>query len=193
MIGTINAIGNTVPPYFIFPRSHFVKESMLAGVPVDSAGCAAKSRWINKEILVKYLEHFIQFTKCSTENPVLLIMENHASHIFLTALLMGRKRGILVVTIYPHTSHKLQPLNCTVYGLFKRYYNLALDNWMKENPATAFSIIMKLLNSQNKRLNLHFLQGISCLALKALKFASSTQIFLLILILLHLPLQIDCH
>ena len=43
MIGTINAIENTVPPYFIFPRSRFVKKSMLAGAPVGSAGCAAKS------------------------------------------------------------------------------------------------------------------------------------------------------
>ena len=110
MIGANNAIGNTVPPYFIFPRSHFVKESMLAGVPVGSAGYAAKSGWINEEIFVKYLEHFIQFTKCSTENPVLLIMDNHASYISLTASLMGKKHKIVIVTIYPHTLHKLQPL-----------------------------------------------------------------------------------
>ena len=89
MIGTINAIGNTVPPYFIFPRSDFVKESMLAEAPVGYAGGAAKSGWINEESFVKYLEHFFQFTKYSAENPVLLIMDNHASHISLTASLMG--------------------------------------------------------------------------------------------------------
>ena len=32
MIGTNNAIGNTVPFNFIFPRSRFVKKSMLPGV-----------------------------------------------------------------------------------------------------------------------------------------------------------------
>ena len=140
MIGTINAIGNTVPPYFIFPRSRFVKKSMLAGAAVGSAGCAAKSGWINEEIFVKYLEHFIQFTKCCTEYPVLLIMDNHASHISLTASLMGTKHGIVMVTIHPHTSHKLQPLDRTVYGPFKRYYNAALDNWIRENSATTLSI-----------------------------------------------------
>ena len=140
MIGTINAIGNTVPPYFIFPRSRFVKESMLAGAPVGSTGFAAKSEWINEEIFVKYLKHFIQFTKCCTENPVLLIMDNHASHISLTPSLMGRKHGIVMVTIHPHTSHKLQSLDRTVYGPFKRYYKAALDNWMRENPATTLSI-----------------------------------------------------
>ena len=95
---------------------------------------------MDEEIFVKYLEHFIQFTKCSTENPVLLIMDNHASHISLTASLMGRKHGIVMVTIHPHTLHKLQPLDRTVYGPFKRYYNAALDNWMRENPATTLSI-----------------------------------------------------
>ena len=44
MIGTINAIGNTVPSYFIFPRSRFVMESMLTGAAVVSFGCAAKKR-----------------------------------------------------------------------------------------------------------------------------------------------------
>ena len=92
------------------------------------------------EIFVKYIEHFIQFTKCGTENPVLLIMGNHASHISLTASLIGRKHEIVMVTIHPHTSHKLQSLDRTVYGPFKRYYNAALDNWIRENPATVLSI-----------------------------------------------------
>ena len=140
MVGTINAIGNTVPPFFIFPRVRFVKESMLAGAPLGSDGCATKSGWINEEIFVKYLEHFIHFTKCSADNPVLLIMDNHPSHISLEASLMGRKHGIVIVTIHPHTSYKLQPLDRTVFGPFKRYYNSAFDNWMKENPGTTFSI-----------------------------------------------------
>ena len=140
MIGTINAIGNTVLSYFIFPRSRFVKESMLAGAAVVSVWCAAKSGWIDVEIFLKYIKQFIQFTNCSTKNPVLLIMDNHASHISLTASLMGRKHEKVMVTIHPHTSHKLQSLDRTVYGPFKRYYNAALDNWIRENPATVLSI-----------------------------------------------------
>ena len=131
---------NIVPPYFIFPRSRFVKESVLAGAPVGSDGCAAKIGWINEKIFVKYLEHLFKFTKCSTKNSVLLIMDNHASHISLTTSLMGRKNRIVMLIIYPQTSHKLQPLDRTVYGPFKSYHNLALYNWMRKNPATTFSI-----------------------------------------------------
>ena len=123
-----------------FSKIPLCKEIYVSGPPVGSARCVAKSGWINEKIFVKYLEHFFQFTKCSTKNLVLLIMDNHASHISLTASLMGRKHGIMKVTIYPHTSHKLQPLDRTVYGPFKRYYNSVLGNWMKENPVTAFFI-----------------------------------------------------
>ena len=40
LVSTIDAIGNTVPSYFISPRSRFVKESMLAGAPVSSVATA---------------------------------------------------------------------------------------------------------------------------------------------------------
>ena len=56
---------NIVSPYFIFPRSRFVKESVLAGAPVGSDRCAAKIGWINEKIFVKYLEHLF-----SSQNAV---------------------------------------------------------------------------------------------------------------------------
>ena len=40
----------------------------------------------------------------------------------------------------PHCSHKLQPLDRTVYGPFKRYYNNACNSWMQENPGKTMSI-----------------------------------------------------
>ena len=34
----------------------------------------------------------------------------------------------------PHCSHKLQPLDRTVFGPLKRFYNSACCNWMVTNP-----------------------------------------------------------
>ena len=47
---------------------------------------------------------------------------------------MTRKNGIVLLTIPPHTSHRLQPLDKAVYGPFKSYYNRAIDCWMWNNP-----------------------------------------------------------
>jgi len=45
-----------------------------------------------------------------------------------------------MVTIPPHCSHKVQPLDCTVFRPFKRYYNVAVKSWMLDNPGKATTI-----------------------------------------------------
>jgi hypothetical protein len=42
--------------------------------------------------------------------------------------------GIKILTFPPHTSSNLQPLDLTVFGPFKTYYNQALDAWHINNP-----------------------------------------------------------
>src|SRR5688572_7067224 len=69
---TINAIGNSVPPFLIFPHIHF-KQAMLKGAPVGTDGTANPRGWMNSSAFVMYFEHFIKHTKCSTQHPVLLL------------------------------------------------------------------------------------------------------------------------
>lgn len=40
----------------------------------------------------------------------------------------------------PHCSHKLQPLDRSVFGPLKRYVNSACDGWMRDNPGRTISI-----------------------------------------------------
>lgn len=51
-----------------------------------------------------------------------------------------RENGITLLSFPPHTSHKLQPLNRSIYGPFKRFYNAAADSWMKNNPGKTMVI-----------------------------------------------------
>ncbi|KAF2881699.1 hypothetical protein ILUMI_24481 [Ignelater luminosus] len=53
----INAIGNMVPPFMIFPRVNF-KPYMLNGSPAKTAGTTTKSGWINGPIFLDVLKHF---------------------------------------------------------------------------------------------------------------------------------------
>ena len=133
MAATINALENDIPPMFIFPRKNY-KPYMPNNAPVGSLGAADSSRWMTTNLFVDYLDHFKKHTKCSPENPVLLILDNHASHISLATVEKSRTYGIAMLTIHPHTSHKLQPLDKGVFGPFKQYYNKFLDSWMKSNP-----------------------------------------------------------
>lgn len=53
---------------------------------------------------------------------------------------MQRKRGVVVISLPPHCSYKLQPLDRSVYGPLKKYINTACDSWMHNNPGKIMSI-----------------------------------------------------
>lgn len=142
VISSVNAIGNSVPPAFVFPRVHY-KDNMLKGAPPGSIGFAHISGWSNSEIFVSYLQHFIKHSKPSLENKVLLILDNHKSHVSIECLKLAKDSGIVLLTFPPHTSHKLQPLDRSVFGPLKKYYNTTCGEWLLSNggrPMTIYDV-----------------------------------------------------
>ena len=130
---TINAVGNTVPPFMVFPRVHF-KPSMLKGAPSGTDGAATASGWMTAKTFMKYLEHFVKHVKCSPDQKVLLLLDNHDSHISLESLDFCKRSGVVLLTFPPHCSHRLQPLDVAVYGPFKQFYSQSANAWMNNNP-----------------------------------------------------------
>jgi len=129
----INAVGNSIPPFFVYPRVHF-KSSMLNGGPPGSVGVGNPSGWMTSNCFIEWMKHFAKCTQCSTDNKVLLRLDNHDSHISYECLHFAKENGITMLSFPPHTTHKLQPLDVAVYGPFKRYYNAACDDFMVTNP-----------------------------------------------------------
>lgn len=138
VVYTVSAIGSVVPPLFIFPRvnyKHFVR-----GGPTQCIGRSTRSGWINQETFVEYLNHIIKHTRCTPERKILLILDNHDTHISLDAVDTARSHGVVMLTLPPHTSHRLQPLDRSVYGPLKTAYNRALDGWLRSNPGKTVTI-----------------------------------------------------
>lgn len=139
LIASINAIGNHIPPMLIFPRVHF-KEFMLRGAPAGTIGGANQSGWSNDDLFLKFLDHFIHHVKPTKEEKVMLLLDNHETHLSLDAVERASDAGIVMVTFPPHTSHRLQPLDVSVYSPLKGYYNEAVDNWLLNNPGKTMDI-----------------------------------------------------
>lgn len=135
----INAYGNKEPPTFIFPRVNF-KSHMLHGAPLGSLGLACQSGWMNSDLFIETLNHFIKRTSSSKDNPSLLIMDNHESHISLNSLCVAKDNGVTILTLPPHCNNRLQPFDVSVYGPFKSYYNAAVDSWLQRNSGKAIDI-----------------------------------------------------
>ncbi|XP_055956300.1 uncharacterized protein LOC130012422 [Patella vulgata] len=148
MIGVVNALGNYLPSMLIFPRVNF-KSHMLNGSPTGTIGAANPSGWTSREIFVQWLNHFIEHTRASKDRPVLLIFDNHDSHITIEAIDLAKNNGVVLLTFPPHCSHKLQPLDVSVYSPLKRYFNEACNAWQLSHPGQTITIynMSELLNS----------------------------------------------
>lgn len=90
---------------------------------------------------------FHSFTKCSKETPILLIMDNHPSHLDYQVITFAKENGIIILTLPPHCSHVLQPLDVTVFGPFKKAVGCSQNNWLHQNPDTRISIKDKAMLS----------------------------------------------
>lgn len=132
MIAAVNAIGNSLPPMLIFPRVHF-KDRMLFGGPAGCIGAANPSGWSTEVTFIKFLDHFLNTVKSSKDDRVLLLLDNHETHLTPQVLDKASDVGIVMVTYPPHTSHRLQPLDLSVYGPLKTYYNQAVEAWLLNN------------------------------------------------------------
>lgn len=70
----------------------------------------------------------------------LLILDNHSSHCSLEAIKFCRDNGIVLLSIPPHTSHKLQPLDVGIFGPFKKFCNTSFNDFMVNKPGKGISI-----------------------------------------------------
>ena len=113
---------------------------MLVGAPPGTSGSAYPSGWMTCENFVGYLKHFIKHSKCSITQQVLLIIDNHESHTSIEALDLCKANGVTLLTIPPHCSHEMQPLDVSVYGPLKKFYNDACTSWMHSNAAIPMTI-----------------------------------------------------
>jgi len=107
--------------------------------PPDSLGVAEKKGWMNQQVFVQYLKHFVKHTRPTKEDPVLLIVDNHSSRMSMEAVEYCRENHAVMLSLPPHSTHKIQPLDVTFYGPFKTYYSQSCDNWTTNHPGRAIT------------------------------------------------------
>ena len=93
---------------------------------------------MNGEVFSEWLEHFIKFTKPTLEKKVLLILDGHKSHTHsIKALQRASDCGVMMISLPPHTSHRLQPLDLCFFKPLKNYYYQEVPKWLRNHPGRA--------------------------------------------------------
>ena len=139
MVACMSAAGQFVPPQLIFPRKNFT-DLLLTNAPIGTLGTCSENGWTNSDLFLVWLKHFVVHVKPTKEEPVLLILDNHASHISLQGLNYARDRGVIMLSLPPHCSHKIQPLDRAFFKSLKELYHRQCQSWMSCNPGKRITI-----------------------------------------------------
>ena len=74
----------------------------------------------------------------------MLIVDSHVTHTKnLAATEMSWEAGVVMVSLPPHTTHRLQSLDVAFFGHFGKYCDDALMMWMREHvsrPVTTWQV-----------------------------------------------------
>jgi hypothetical protein len=91
--------------------------------------------WNQTGVFTKWLYRFVHFVKPSTDDPVLLTVGGHYSHI-KNVYVMGkvREHSVTNVSLPPHFKHKMQPLDVGFMKPQKTYYAQETETWLGSNP-----------------------------------------------------------
>ncbi|XP_050678651.1 jerky protein homolog-like [Leptidea sinapis] len=135
----VSALGNSIPPMFVFPRLKY-KDLFIRDGPPECIGAGNKSGWMTSTEFLVFMDHFIKHTKPRPEVPVLLLLDNHSSHIDIDVIEKAKKNSVILLSFPPHCTHRLQPLDVGVNGPFKTYCSKAQNNWLRTNPGKIMSI-----------------------------------------------------
>nr|CAI5838932.1 unnamed protein product [Callosobruchus analis] len=89
---------------------------------------------------LKYLGRFKKHTNPTEQNPVLVLLDNHVSHVSLQAVIFAKDNYIHLLSLLPHSSQKTQPLDRLLFRHLKAYYESVADTWATPNPGQVLSI-----------------------------------------------------
>nr|CAH7746660.1 unnamed protein product [Callosobruchus chinensis] len=79
------ALGNSIPPVFVFPRIRY-QEHFIRDGPVGSVGAENPSGWMQDETFIVFLKHLQKHTNAPLSRKTLLTLDNHSSHIHINSL-----------------------------------------------------------------------------------------------------------
>lgn len=74
---------------------------------------------------------FVELVRPTPEKKILLLLDNHESHQYYLTLGYTSKNDIVILSLAPHTTLKMQPMDEAVYGRLKTYFEREVNFFQK--------------------------------------------------------------
>ncbi|GFO22224.1 pogo transposable element with krab domain [Plakobranchus ocellatus] len=135
VLACISAAGAAMPPMVIVkgksPRSLASFNTMDA--PKETVWGYQQSGWMEDDLGGQWFEK-VFLKHCGPDRPQLLILDSHSSHDVIDLLERAAEENIHILALPPHTTHRLQPLDRSVFGPLKKHYSAICTDYMSQSP-----------------------------------------------------------
>ncbi|CAH1974303.1 unnamed protein product [Acanthoscelides obtectus] len=133
VIGCCNAAGSFLPPFLIFARKK-MQARLLDGSPPGTQATCTPNGWTSGEVFLNWIHFFVEQVRPTADKKVLLILDNHESHKYYPALEYATKNNVVILSLAPHTTNKMQPMDVAVYGPLKTHFEREVNIFQKSHP-----------------------------------------------------------
>lgn len=79
VVASMSASGNFLAPAFIFPRKR-IKPELMDNAPSGSPAFPQDKGWMDRDVFLQFIKYFVNQTRPSKEQPVLIVLDGHSSH-----------------------------------------------------------------------------------------------------------------
>ena len=137
VIGVGNALGSSVPPFFVFPGQRMLPGLLEGKTFVGADGTVTQSGWSNSDVFRSYMkDHFLKYVQGRGADPILVLYDGHQSHIAINLIEWACDNNIILFVLPPHYSHILQPMDIGCFGPLQLIYNQECLSFSRNNHRT---------------------------------------------------------
>ena len=111
-----SADGKIIPPLIIFEKC--LPRNIIEDIPTSWSISATQNGYITTDLFHAWFRD-VFLAECGVERPILLIMDNHISHLSPDIISLAQENNVELLCLPPHSTHLLQPLDKGYFNLLK--------------------------------------------------------------------------
>ncbi|KAH9627760.1 hypothetical protein HF086_001774 [Spodoptera exigua] len=132
---TGNAAGVLAPPMIVYPYER-LPAVIANSVPRDWCIGRSDTGWMCARTFYEYITNVFNpwIEKNNIPKPVILFLDGHRSHMTLHLSDFCKANEIEVISLYPNSTHLLQPMDVAVFRPLKVSWQNQVKSWKIDNP-----------------------------------------------------------
>lgn len=138
---SFGASGVVVSPHVIVPGKRIRKE-VAQGFPADWGLGQSERGWMDthnfRDYILKIFHPFL--VKHGVTFPIIYFVDGHSSHKAVEVAHLCQTLGIVLISLYPNTTHITQPADVAVFRPLKNEWRKVVDEWRMEHQGESLTL-----------------------------------------------------